>query len=227
MAEQDDESSPAPTPAAKKAKKAPAAAVPDAATAAVPDAATAAVPDAATAAVPDAVTAAVPDAVTAAVPDAVTAAVPDAVTAAVPDAAAKDAAAEISNEIETKAEVAAPAPAAAPAAIVPNAVLEHCDFVDPRQVRDFIKENHLAGTAEAPPGIAPRGPIRSLRRMDEGGTEQFVLIFAKANFLIKRAGVVGQRGTWTVVDYPSTSSASFAYARECSDLTSQGFRDVH
>ena len=88
-------------------------------------------------------------------------------------------------------------------------------------------QNDEADQAAPPPGPAPRGNVRSLRRINEAGVEEFVLVFSKKTFLIRRIGVVGKRGRWELIDYPSPAMAAFAYARDCSDLTSQGFRDVH
>lgn len=75
-----------------------------------------------------------------------------------------------------------------------------------------------------PPGLVPRGDSRSLRRR-EGSVEEFVLIYRFQNAVVSRAGVVGKRGRWKVVEYPTMAAASHAYAQECSRLNGQGFAD--
>jgi hypothetical protein len=76
-----------------------------------------------------------------------------------------------------------------------------------------------------PPGRAPAGDSRSFRRWN-GDTEEFCLVYRYYDQLVKRRGVVGTMGTWTVVVYPSQASAARAYANECSSLAAEGFRDV-
>lgn len=71
-----------------------------------------------------------------------------------------------------------------------------------------------------PPGIVPRGDSRSLRR---GG--EFALIYRISTYVISRFGTIGQRGQWRVVEYPTSSSASHSYAKECSRFVSEGFSD--
>jgi hypothetical protein len=70
------------------------------------------------------------------------------------------------------------------------------------------------------PGYVPRGDSRSLRR----GAE-FALIYRITTYVISRFGTVGQRGQWRVVEYPTSSSASHSYAKECSRFVSEGFSD--
>ena len=70
------------------------------------------------------------------------------------------------------------------------------------------------------PGLVPRGDSRSLRRSGE-----FALIYRLGNAVITRFGVVGTRGQWRVVEYPTSASASHTYARECSRFISEGFSD--
>jgi hypothetical protein len=74
--------------------------------------------------------------------------------------------------------------------------------------------------AAPPPGRVPAGDSRSLRR----GTE-FALIYRQGTFIITRIGTVGTRGVWRVVEYPTSSAASHAYAKECSRFVSEGFSD--
>jgi hypothetical protein len=75
----------------------------------------------------------------------------------------------------------------------------------------------------SPPGLVPAGDSRSLRR--RGATYEFALIYRQANAVISRVGVVGTRGVWRVVEYPTTASASHAYAKEASRFVSEGFSD--
>ena len=71
-----------------------------------------------------------------------------------------------------------------------------------------------------PPGHVPPGDSRSFRR---GG--EFALVYRQGNAVIMRFGTVGQRGQWRVVEYPTTASASHAYAKECSRFVAEGFSD--
>jgi len=76
-------------------------------------------------------------------------------------------------------------------------------------------------TDRAPaPGVVPRGDSRSLRKGDD-----FALIYRVGTYVISRFGAVGQRGQWRVVEYPTSSSASHSYAKECSRFVSEGFSD--
>ena len=76
----------------------------------------------------------------------------------------------------------------------------------------------------APPGQVPPGDSRSMRRHATDG-EEFVLVYRVANIVVSRWGPVGRRGQWRVVEYPTTTYASNAYARECSRWVSEGFSD--
>ncbi len=71
-----------------------------------------------------------------------------------------------------------------------------------------------------PPGRVPPGDSRSLRRAND-----FALIYRLGTFVITRRGVVGTRGQWRVVEYPTSAAASHAYAKECSRFVSDGFSD--
>jgi len=89
---------------------------------------------------------------------------------------------------------------------------------------------HMPGPREIPsgepgdpapaPGHVPSGDSRSLRRGNE-----FALIYRVQTFVISRFGTVGTRGQWRVVEYPTSSSASHAYAKEASRFVSEGFSD--
>jgi hypothetical protein len=89
---------------------------------------------------------------------------------------------------------------------------------------------HMPGPREIPggepndpapaPGRVPAGDSRSLRRGNE-----FALIYRVQTFVISRFGVIGTRGQWRVVEYPTSSSASHAYAKEASRFVSEGFSD--
>lgn len=72
----------------------------------------------------------------------------------------------------------------------------------------------------SPPGRVPSGDSRSLRKDTE-----FALIYRVGTAVITRSGVVGTRGRWRVVDYPTSSSASNAYAKEVSRFVAEGFSD--
>lgn len=89
---------------------------------------------------------------------------------------------------------------------------------------------HMPGPREIPsgrpddpapaPGAVPPGDSRSLRC---GPT--FALIYRVGTYVISRFGAVGTRGQWRVVEYPTSASASHAYAKECSRFVSEGFSD--
>ncbi|MEP6865843.1 MAG: hypothetical protein ABJE66_34805 [Deltaproteobacteria bacterium] len=70
------------------------------------------------------------------------------------------------------------------------------------------------------PGRVPPGDSRSLRHGD-----QFALIYRIGTYVISRTGALGTRGQWRVVEYPTSSSASHSYAKECSRFVSEGFSD--
>lgn len=70
------------------------------------------------------------------------------------------------------------------------------------------------------PGHVPPGDSRSLRRANE-----FALVYRIGTSVISRFGRVGTRGQWRVVEYPTSASASNAYAKECSRFVSEGFSD--
>lgn len=74
-----------------------------------------------------------------------------------------------------------------------------------------------------PPGLVPSGDSRSMRRRLD--VHEFALIYRKQTFVISRFGVVGTRGQWRVVEYPTPAAASHAYAKECSRFVSDGFSD--
>jgi hypothetical protein len=70
------------------------------------------------------------------------------------------------------------------------------------------------------PGNVPPGDSRSLRREND-----FALIYRVGTYVISRTGAMGTRGQWRVVEYPTSSSASHSYAKECSRFVSEGFSD--
>jgi len=74
-----------------------------------------------------------------------------------------------------------------------------------------------------PPGFVPPGDSRSLRRRTDA--HEFALIYRVQTHVIVRFGKVGTRGQWRVVEYPTSASASHAYAKECSRFVSDGFSD--
>jgi len=75
----------------------------------------------------------------------------------------------------------------------------------------------------SPPGRVPPGDSRSLRRRAD--RHEFALVYRQGSFVISRVGAVGTRGQWRVVEYPTPSMASHAYAKECSRFVSDGFSD--
>jgi hypothetical protein len=89
---------------------------------------------------------------------------------------------------------------------------------------------HMPGPREIPagepndpapaPGTVPPGDSRSLRRGNE-----FALVYRVQTFVISRFGVIGTRGQWRVVEYPTSGAAGNAYAREASRFVSEGFSD--
>ena len=72
----------------------------------------------------------------------------------------------------------------------------------------------------APPGRVPPGDSRSLRH-----DRSFALIYRIGTYVISRVGIIGTRGQWRVVEYPTSSAASHSYAKECSRFASEGFSD--
>ena len=77
--------------------------------------------------------------------------------------------------------------------------------------------------AASPPGRVPAGDSRSMRRRTE--RYEFALVYRIQTYVISRVGVVGTRGQWRVVEYPTPTMASHAYAKECSRFVSEGFSD--
>jgi predicted DNA-binding WGR domain protein len=75
----------------------------------------------------------------------------------------------------------------------------------------------------SPPGLVPPGDSRSMRRRAE--RYEFALIYRIQTYVICRFGTVGTRGQWRVVEYPTSASASHAYAKEVSRFVSEGFSD--
>ncbi len=110
-----------------------------------------------------------------------------------------------------------PAPAPAPAPAGDSGEPEFAEM--PRH--NQIDTARAPESPASPPGIAPPGDSRSLRRGND-----FVLIYRDASYLITRAGTVGTEGRWEVVEYPSQGAAAHAYAMKCSELSGEGFRDL-
>ena len=79
------------------------------------------------------------------------------------------------------------------------------------------------GDPASPPGQVPPGDSRSMRRRAD--RYEFALIYRIQTYVISRFGEVGTRGQWRVVEYPTSASASHAYAKECSRFVSEGFSD--
>jgi len=111
---------------------------------------------------------------------------------------------------------------AAPAPVLPRpdaaAVEDPTQMPGPREIPGGDPDDPAA-----PPGLVPRGDSRSLRRRTE--RYEFALVYRLQTYVISRFGVVGTRGQWRVVEYPTSASASHAYAKECSRFVSEGFSD--
>jgi len=75
----------------------------------------------------------------------------------------------------------------------------------------------------AAPGRVPPGDSRSMRRHTD--RHEFALVYRLKTHVISRVGVVGTRGQWRVVEYPTPAMASHAYAKECSRFVTEGFSD--
>ena len=142
--------------------------------------------------------------------------------------------AELEKQKQTEAT---PEPAEAPKAEAPKAEARPADApkqaasvagpaatdVDEPALMPVAKDVPTDGNPDDPapaPGTVPPGDSRSFRRGSD-----FALIYRIGTFLISRTGVVGRRGAWRVVEYPTTSSASHGYAKESSRFVSEGFAD--
>ena len=111
-----------------------------------------------------------------------------------------------------------PAASTIPARIDAGAVEAPTRMPGPRDIPAGSPEDPAA-----PPGRVPPGDSRSLRKRSD--SYEFALIYRLTTFVITRFGVVGTRGQWRVVEYPTSASASHAYAKECSRFVSEGFSD--
>jgi hypothetical protein len=108
--------------------------------------------------------------------------------------------------------------------------MPHSVAPPPLALGDVESPTHMPGPKDIPsgepsdrapaPGVVPRGDSRSFRRNHE-----FALVYRVGTYVISRFGTVGQRGQWRVVEYPTSSSASHSYAKECSRFVSEGFSD--
>jgi hypothetical protein len=89
-------------------------------------------------------------------------------------------------------------------------------LVEPDQIPGGEPEDPAAS-----PGRVPAGEVdaSSLRR---GG--EFALVYRRGTVVIGRFGVVGTRGTWRKVEYPTVAAASNAYANETAQLIADGWR---
>jgi hypothetical protein len=147
---------------------------------------------------------------------------------AAPKAAAPaDAAAQARTETVTMPAVAKIGrPPEMPATPAPAGISPRADAVEDPTNMPGPKEIPAGSPGDpAPaPGRVPSGDSRSLRRRD-ATTYEFALIYRRQTFVITRFGVVGTRGQWRVVEYPTSVSASHAYAKECSRFVSDGFSD--
>lgn len=120
------------------------------------------------------------------------------------------------------ASIGAP-PAMPPSSIVappvqPGAVEDPTHMPGPREIPAGHPDD-----AASPPGRVPAGDSRSMRRRAE--RYEFALVYRIQTYVISRVGAVGTRGQWRVVEYPTPTMASHAYAKECSRFVSEGFSD--
>ena len=79
-----------------------------------------------------------------------------------------------------------------------------------------------------PAGIQAAGFLKLFGALDRlGGLFALIVMreFAPLVCAIVMAGVVGTRGQWRVVEYPTSASAGSSYAKECSRFVSEGFSD--
>lgn len=148
-----------------------------------------------------------------------------AVTAAPPDATPPEQPVEpVQTRVTTDrmaAGAALGAPPAMPAVSAPpaaGAAEDPTRMPGPREIPDGHPDDPAA-----PPGRVPPGDSRSLRRRVD--RHEFALVYRIQTHVISRVGVVGTRGQWRVVEYPTPSMASHAYAKECSRFVSDGFSD--
>lgn len=111
-----------------------------------------------------------------------------------------------------------PQPSAAGIVIKGGAVEDPTHMPGPRDIPPGGPDD-----VASPPGHVPPGDSRSLRR--RGDQYEFALVYRQGNAVISRFGVVGTRGVWRVVEYPTGASASNAYAREASRFVTDGFSD--
>jgi hypothetical protein len=157
-----------------------------------------------------------------AAPKAAAPAEPAAPKAAVPTAASTQERATLTMPVAAKIGRPPEMPATpAPAGISPraDAVEDPTNMPGPKEI-----PSGSPGDPAPAPGRVPPGDSRSLRRRD-ASTYEFALIYRRETFVITRFGVVGTRGQWRVVEYPTSVSASHAYAKECSRFVSDGFSD--
>jgi hypothetical protein len=124
------------------------------------------------------------------------------------------------DRMPTGASIGAPPamPAAASTPSPAGAAEDPTRLPGPREIPDGHPDDPAA-----PPGRVPRGDSRSLRRRID--RHEFALVYRSQTYVISRVGVVGTRGQWRVVEYPTPSMASHAYAKECSRFVSDGFSD--
>ncbi len=111
-----------------------------------------------------------------------------------------------------------PQPSSAGMVIKGGAVEDPAHMPGPRDIPPGSPDD-----VASPPGHVPAGDSRSLRR--RGDQYEFALVYRQGNAVISRHGVVGTRGVWRVVEYPTSPSASNAFAREASRFVTDGFSD--
>lgn len=111
-----------------------------------------------------------------------------------------------------------PPPAASAPSISSAGVEDPTHMPGPREIPSGAPDDPAA-----PPGLVPPGDSRSMRKRTD--RYEFALVYRQGTFVITRCGLVGTRGQWRVVEYPTSASASHAYAKECSRFVSEGFSD--
>jgi hypothetical protein len=141
-------------------------------------------------------------------------------------------AARAETEPEPRVPVSRTATVAMPVAADPGKPPEMPQSVAPPPLALGAVEEptHMPGPKDVPagspddpapaPGRVPPGDSRSLRRGND-----FALVYRVGTCVISRTGVVGTRGQWRVVEYPTSAFASSSYAKECSRFVSEGFSD--
>jgi hypothetical protein len=147
-----------------------------------------------------------------------------------PAKSADPAAAKAAEAAPAKADAAKPADPAPAAAAAAPAPAPAAAAAPPAAAPPAAAPPAAASTsAVAPfplmpdPGSIPAGDPGDSRSLRHGS--DFVLVYRIANIVVSRFGAVGRRGQFRVVEYPTTTYAANAYARECSRWVGEGYSD--